>query len=115
MTYYSYERLFIYMNVSDGARTITGDAIEISVIPSPLLIDSSGNFTTIFGVLTQESPGVHTVFARDEQGDKTTAYFIVIDLRDRRATPDTRTRRTRARKPKILDSMPAEELGSSGL
>ena len=37
-------------------------------------------FTAIISVLTQDEPGEHTIEARDEEGGRASAEFIVIDM-----------------------------------
>jgi len=64
----------------DSAITITWDGTPIPTVPSPLISDSTGNFTAIISVLTQTAPGVHTVKATDEEGFWAEATFTVVDM-----------------------------------
>jgi len=60
--------------------TIVWDGTVIPTVPSPLTIDANGTFTAIISVLTQNSPGPHTVNATDESGNWATATFNVVDM-----------------------------------
>jgi len=66
---------------SDNSKiTIKWDGTVIPTVPSPLTTDANGNFTTIITILTQTSPGPHTVNATDESGNWATATFTVVDM-----------------------------------
>jgi len=60
--------------------TITWDGTVILTVPSSLTTDANGSFTAIISVLTQKSPGPHTVNATDESGNWATATFTVVDM-----------------------------------
>jgi len=60
--------------------TIKWDGTSIPTVPSPLITDANGNFTATINVLTQNSPGTHTVNATDESGNWATATFTVVDM-----------------------------------
>ncbi len=60
--------------------TITWDDRVIPTVPSPIIADATGDFTTIISVPTQTAPGVHTINATDESGNWATATFTVIDM-----------------------------------
>jgi len=59
---------------------ISWDGTVIPTVPSPLTTDANGSFTAIISVLTQNSPGPHTVNATDESGNWATATFTVVDM-----------------------------------
>ena len=65
---------------NDSKITIRWDGSVIPTVPSPLTTDANGNFTAIITVLTQTSPGPHTVNATDEEGNWATATFTVVDM-----------------------------------
>jgi len=65
----------------DSTITITWDGTPIPTIPRPLTTDSSGNFTALISVFTPEAPGSHTVTATDEEGNKASAAFTVLDMK----------------------------------
>jgi len=65
---------------SNSQIAITWDGTVIPTVPSPLTTDANGNFTAIVSVLTQNSPGSHTVNATDESGNWATATFTVVDM-----------------------------------
>jgi len=60
--------------------TVRWDGTVISTVPRPLITDANGNFTATINVLTQNSPGPHTVNATDESGNWATATFTVINM-----------------------------------
>jgi len=60
--------------------TIKWDGSVIPTVPSPLTTDANGTFTAIISVLTQNSPGPHTVNATDESGNWATTTFTVVDM-----------------------------------
>jgi len=60
--------------------TIRWDGSVVPTVSSPLTTDTNGNFTALISVLTQNSPGPHTVNATDESGNWATATFTVVDM-----------------------------------
>lgn len=65
---------------SNSKITISWDGTSIPTVPSPLTTDANGNFTAIITVLTQTTPGPHTVNATDESGNWATVTFTVVDM-----------------------------------
>lgn len=63
-----------------GMVTIYWDGDPISTIPPSLYGDESGNFTAIISVPSQTDPGEHTVMARNQEGNKGSAIFEVVDM-----------------------------------
>lgn len=69
-----------------GEISIYWDGTQVPTVPTvitPTLIDEKNRiygFTAIISVLTQNEPGEHTIEARDEEGGRASAEFIVIDM-----------------------------------
>jgi hypothetical protein len=66
---------------SDNSKvTITWDGTTIPSIPSPVITDATGSFTAFVSVLTQTTPGSHTVNATDDSGNSAAATFTVVNM-----------------------------------
>jgi len=60
--------------------TVTWDGEPIPTVPSPLTTDSHGNFTAIIAVLSPTVPRFYTVTSTDQEGNKASAIFTVVDM-----------------------------------
>lgn len=66
---------------SNNSRvTVTWDGTTIPTVPSPLITDTAGSFTTMISVPTQTALGTHTINASDAAGIWATATFTVVNM-----------------------------------
>lgn len=61
--------------------TITWDGKPIPTIPSSVMTDTYGGFTSLISVPTQNAPGPHIVKASDEEGNAVEETFVVLEMR----------------------------------
>lgn len=65
---------------STSSVTVTWDNTQIPTVPNTLITDANGNFTALISVLTQTTPGDHTVKAIDKAGNEASAIFTLINM-----------------------------------